>query len=191
MSTTPSQPLNPLACQTLALVKEALQTSDAASVVQVIRLIREIADKGHSMPVQQLAEIIARDLTTMSKVLRAANTLGYNPEGIEVTTITQAINIIGFEKVRNLAISLLLVENAEGKVLAEESRAVAGLAVASGLVAQSIMEQKGRLDPEQSFVCAALRNYGKLLLTTFLLSEYQRARQLSATLGSDAAFRDV
>jgi hypothetical protein len=173
------------------VVKEALQTHEAACVAQVIQLIREMAAKGDSMPVQQLAEIIARDLTTMSKVLRVANTLGYNPEGVEVTTITQAINVIGFEKVRNLAVSLLLVENAEGHVVSQESRDVAGLALASGLVAQSVMEQKGLLDPEQSFVCAALRNYGRLLLTTFLLEDYRRARSLVGPLDPDTAYRSV
>jgi hypothetical protein len=58
-------------------------------------------------------------------------------------------------------------------------------------MAAELMRTSGLIDPELAFVCAALRNYGRMLMTTFLLDQYQAARRLVPKLGSDAAYREV
>lgn len=176
---------------TIGRIQEALQTSETASVTQVIELIETITAQSDTISVAALSEVIARDLTTMFKVIRMANTLAFNPEGTPITTISQAIHVVGFEKIRTLAVSLLLLENAERRSCSEESRGVAAIALASGLTAQTLAAGVPGCDPEQAFVCGALRSYGKLLLTTFLTKEYRQAESLSTQVPIDDAYREV
>lgn len=177
--------------RTLALLSEAMEAGKSLGISQVLQLIQEITSKADTISVSQLAEMVSRDLATMAKVLGVANTIGFNPTGVEVTTVQQAIQTIGFEKIRNIAIALLLLESAELGAIGREKQQVAAHALASGTLAQAIAEEKAGLDPEQVFVCSALRNYGQLLLVNFLPDQYTQARELMAQQNWDAACRSV
>ncbi|HQF40494.1 MAG TPA: HDOD domain-containing protein [Opitutaceae bacterium] len=103
---------SPLASQTIARIQQALRSNEAASLPEVIKLIEELSDRAFSISVQELADLISRDTMVTAKVIQAANTFGYNPFGHTVTTVTQAIHVVGFNKIRNLALSMLLIEKA-------------------------------------------------------------------------------
>jgi HD-like signal output (HDOD) protein len=177
--------------QTIQRIQEGLRSSETASIAQVIELIRTVTSQSDSISIEALSEVIGRDLTIMFKLIRMANTLAFNPEGTPVTTISQAIHVVGFDRIRNLAVSLLLLENAEGRQCSDESREAAGIALVSGLVAHTLARQRGLGDPEQAFVCASLRSYGQLLLTTFLPESYRQASNLAANAPKEQAFRTV
>ena len=177
--------------QTLRRIRTAQQDAQTACVTKVVHLIREIASKEHSMSVQHLAEIIAGDLASISRVISVANTLGYNPEGVPVTTLTEAIQVIGFKSVSNLAVALLLFDNGVAGTNSIECREISALALVSGLVAQTILERNKSPDADNAFICAALRHYGKLAAATLLLDEYRRVRAQERELGTDAAYRAV
>ena len=103
----------------------------------------------------------------------------------------QAIHTVGFEKIRNLTVALLLLENAESSGSGNLAPSVAALALASGLMAQTMVEKTGTGDPDQAFVCTALRNYGRLLLANFIPDRYRQAQELAVKAGWDAACRQV
>lgn len=187
MSQTVGEPGCSLATQTVARVREGLAHKETACVTQVLEIIQEMSDKADRLSVQDLAGIIGRDLTTVTKIMQAANCLGYNPGAVDVTTLTEAISVIGFEKIRNLAISLLLLETAEQRADASESQAVAAQALSSALTAQVIIQKTTSINADQAFVCAALRHYGHLLFSTFLADEYAEALDLSQDMPLNAA----
>jgi HD-like signal output (HDOD) protein len=182
-----------LAQQTIKRVSDGLVAGEAAGLSEIVELIQQLSSHALDTSVQELASLIGKDLVVTAKVITAANTLGYNPTGVEVTTITQAIQVIGFNKIRQLAISLLLIENAERTLNPSEKREIAALALCSGLMAESVMEKHGRTSPEHAFICASLRNYGRILMTTFMIDEYRRARSIAVQDGSteDEAFNQV
>jgi len=177
--------------QTIQRIQEGLRSSETASIAQVIELIRTVTSQSDSISIEALSEVIGRDLTIMFKLIRLANTLAFNPEGIPVTTISQAIQAVGFDRICNLAVSLLLLEDAEGRHCSAESREAAAMALVSGLFAQTVARHRGHADPEQAFVCSSLRNYGQLLLTTFLPEDYRQAIALTETSSKAQAFRTV
>ncbi len=174
----PEMPRQSLARRTIARLVEGMDSGPSAAITQVIQLIQEITAKADTISVDQLSELVGRDLAAMTKVLSVANTIGFNPSGAEVSTVHQAIQTIGFDKVLNIAIALLLLESCESGAAGKEKQNVSALALASGTLAQAILEQRGGADPDQAFVCAALRSYGQLLLVNFLPEEFQRARDL-------------
>ena len=173
-----------LAGQTVSRVREALSHQETACVTKVLEIIQEMSGKAEHMCVQDLADIIGGDLTTVAKIMKTANCLGYNPSGAEVSTVNEAIQLIGFETIRNLVISLLLLENAEKR--SGQVRSVAADALTSALLAHAIAPSAGA-NADQAFVCATLRHYGRLLLATFLPDEYQDTLDLAAGMPFDTA----
>jgi HD-like signal output (HDOD) protein len=183
-----------LASQTIQRIRDALEKGPIAGVPEIILLIQELTAKAFTITISELSELISRDVAVTAKVISAANTLAYNPTGVPISTITQAIHAIGFSKIRNLAISLMLIENVERTQTADEQKETAALALSSGLMAQAVAGKMGirLLDPEQAFVCASLRNYGRLLMTTFLIEDYRKAINLSQVKGNeDLAFKEI
>ncbi len=168
---------SPLASQTIARIQQALRSREAASLPEVITLIEELSSRAFSISVQELADLISRDTMVTAKVIQAANTFGYNPFGHTVTTVTQAIQVVGFNKIRNLALSMLLVEKALHGAQPEVLRESAALALCSGLFAQALTTIHPEQDSEQAFVFACLRHYGRLLLTTFLPEQFQQVHE--------------
>jgi len=182
-----------LAQQTIKRVSDGLEAGEAAGLSEIVELIQQLSGHALDTSVQELAGLIGKDLVVTAKVITAANTMGYNPTGVEVCTITQAIQVIGFNKIRQLAISLLLIENAERTLNPAEKREIAALALCSGIMAECVMEKHGSNSPEQAFICASLRNYGRILMTTFMIEEYRRARSIAMQSGAseDEAFNEV
>lgn len=176
---------------TIRRIREALESGRSAGVPEIIRLIQELSSKAFTITVKELADLIEQDVAISAKVISAANTLGYNPMGVPVSTITQAIQVIGFDRIRNLAISLMLMENAERSLSNAEQRQTSAIALTSGVIARSIMRNRGTNDPEQAFVCASLRNYGRLLMTTFLIEDYRDALALADQIGDDQAYKRI
>ena len=168
---------SPLANQTVARIQQALRSNEAASLPEVIKLIEELSHRAFSISVQELADLISRDTMVTAKVIQAANTFGYNPFGQNVTTVTQAIQVVGFNKIRNLALSMLLIEKALHGGQPEALRESAALALCSGLFAQALTTIHPEQDSEQAFVFACLRHYGRLLLTTFLVDDFRQVHQ--------------
>lgn len=189
MSDTTQQLTRSPAERTVATIREALSRGDTACVTQVLEVIQRLSNKVDELSVHDLAEIIGQDLTTVTKIMKAANCLGYNPGAAEVTTLPEAIGVIGFETIRNLVISLLLIESAEKRFGEEKSHEVAALALSTAMTAQAIARRTPGLHPEQAFVCGALRHYGKLLLSTFMPDEYLDAMELAHQMPVDVAFR--
>lgn len=186
---TPAADQSERARQTLARIRAALDAGKSAGIAQIVELIREVTCKFETISVQALGEVIGRDLLTMSRVISVAHTLGFNPEGVEISTISQAIHVIGFNKIRNLALSLMLMQNASSSA-ATEKRNVAALALVSGLIAQGVRSRQDPQDAEEAFVCAALRNYGRIMLANFLPEEYRAALSQANHRGEGPAFRE-
>lgn len=179
------------AARTLAVVRDGLERRETACVTQVLEIIQQLSGKVDHLSVQDLADVIGQDLTAVTKIMRVANCLGYNPTGIEVTTLPEAISVVGFENIRNLVISLLLMESAEKRSGRDGTQDVSGTALGSALLAQVLAQRIAGVNAEQAFVAGALRNYGKLLLSTFLPDDYLEATESGRGPALDAACTSI
>lgn len=177
--------------RTLAIVREGLARRDTACVTQVLEIIQQLSGKVDHLSVQDFADIVGRDLTAVTKIMRVANCLGYNPTGADVTTLPEAISVIGFENIRNLVISLLLMENSERRGGRDSSRDVSGTALGGALLAQVLAQRVAGVNAEQAFVAGALRHYGKLLLSTFLPDDYLEAAESGRGAAFDSACEKI
>ena len=178
MDTALTAPAESLEKRTLSALINGLESGKSAGLTQVINLVQDITARAETISVGQLAEAVSHDLATMTRVLEVANTMGYNPTSSGITTVPQAIQIIGFDKIRNIAIALLLLDHAGAGNGTEGKQNVAAYALTSGLISQSLLQQRPAVDAEHAFVCTALRSYGELLVSTFLPEEHAKARSL-------------
>lgn len=180
-----------LAKKTLERATSALKTGQLSTMPEIVQLVHTLSSKDTDISVQELAELVKRDPNVLAKVIMVANGFGFNPNGIKVETVSQAIQVIGFERIRTLAMSLLLVEQTNRNRSPAEQREAAAHALCSGFIAESVADAQRTVAGESAFVCAALRHFGRIVMTSFMTEEYRRARGLVEALPEDEAFRKI
>ena len=190
-SAAPNDPSHPVAALTVGRIHAGMESNLAPMISQLLRVIRDLSGKAENISVGDIAEFINGEPTILARIVTIASSVGYNTGGIEVTSVHQAISLIGFDRVRTLAISILLLESAHSESAAESNRELAGTALISGLVAAEMCRRKVSADAEMAFICGALRNYGRILASTFLPREYAEMQKLSSRIGSEPAFQQV
>jgi HD-like signal output (HDOD) protein len=178
------------ATQTFDRARAALQSGRGAGLPELLKLIETLTTNHAEVSLDQLSELIEKDAAVLSRVLGVANTVAHNPGFTPLASITHAIHQIGFTRVRNLALSLMLVENA-GLRNAPEQREAAAHALCAGLLAQGCAQSLGSIDPDLAFACAALRNFGNILLPAVSIDHYREVIERLKTKPEDIAYRGI
>lgn len=167
----------PLARRTLERVQSGLKAGYGASLPELVKLVHSLSHNVTELSIHELAEAIERDPAVLSRVITTANTVGYNPSSTPIASLHQAIHLVGFNRVRTLAMSLMLLERAQHASSTDAQRVAAAVSLASGLMAQRSAALGAGIDPDEAFVCASLRNLGRLALTTFFPEPWERVRE--------------
>ncbi|TVP54284.1 MAG: HDOD domain-containing protein [Halomonadaceae bacterium] len=130
-------------------------------LAETLREISQLTDSSKST-VNQLADVILKDAHLTSQVLRLSNTVFYNHSRLPVSTVSRAITLIGFNPVRAMAISSLVIDallgrNPRGQLMRCLARALHGAVQARCLLPGNRHEQK-----EEVFIGALLSNIGEM-----------------------------
>ncbi len=153
------------------------------------RIIYALGKDTSEISLADLAELIEQDSQILSRIISTANTLGYNPGNTRITSAAGAIHVVGFNRIRSLALSLTLMEHA-GRTHGGSAHAeMAALSLCSGLVAQASANEGALLDPDLAFVCGSLRNFGRLLLSTLAAEDLKKTQEEFVEGGEDEAYR--
>jgi HD-like signal output (HDOD) protein len=120
-----------LAERTLERATAAMRSGPAAYLPEIVKLLGTLSANSVQVSVSELADVIQTDPVILAKVIGAANTYGYNPTGIPVTTVTQAVHVIGYERIRTQAMSLVLMKHANGPQSPDERQNAVAFALAS------------------------------------------------------------
>jgi HD-like signal output (HDOD) protein len=180
---------NETARLTVKRINAGLESSLVPMIGQILRIIRDISGKSDRMSVGDLVEFINGEPTIMARIVSIASSVGYNSSGAEINSVHHAISLIGFDRVRTLAISILLLESANSEHTAKANRELAGTALIGGLVAAEMCRRKVSADPDLAFICGALRNYGRMLAATFLAKDYADMLKNPSKSSADETFR--
>jgi serine/threonine protein kinase len=157
--------------------------SDFPAMSAAIGTINQMAMSDRS-DAASLANAILKDLALTNKVLRLANSAFYGHAGAgRVSTVSRAIVILGFETVRNLAISLTLFENIRDKQHAQALRDEFLRANHRGLLARALAEQHDPGLGEQAYICGLFHHLGGLLAQYYFREESEAIRRLQLAEG--------
>ena len=109
-----------------------------------------------------LSEVVGHDASMASRLLRIAGSTLFNLQGRKIETISAAIVLIGFDAVRELAVSLALIEHVlQGR---QHHRVTQHMGRAFHAAAQAKAFARFRKDkcPEEVFVAALLQQLGAM-----------------------------
>jgi len=129
--------------------------------------------------VGELADKVARDQALAAKTLRIANSSFYGLSR-KVTTIQQAITILGFDSVRALIAAAAVTDIFSGSVQGDfDFKAFWRHAIGTGLCAKMLAREL-KLNQDYAFVCGLLHDIGRLVLVTRFPEQYAAAMRYRA-----------
>ena len=158
-----------------------------------MRIINYIDDP--DAEISQLAKLISMDQALTTEVLKLANSAYYGfPR--RVSTISEAVVILGFSTTRSVVWSVILSSTLKkpvlGYALPEGAlwRHSVAVAVGSKLILQHA-KVKG-VNMEEAFVAGLIHDIGKLLLATYVAGAYEEiVKVISQGRSFDEAEREV
>jgi serine/threonine protein kinase len=136
--------------------------------------------------ISSLANTILQDFALTNKILRLVNSVGFGGGG-RISTISHAVLILGVDQVRNIAVSLMLVEHLQNKAQASALRDEFVKTLFSGVLARNVAPKAALRDPEEAFICALFHNLGRLLCLFYFPEEWTEIQRLVTVERKDEA----
>ena len=151
------------------------KTDFPALSAAVVRIQRVASSDTESL--QSLSEEILNDVALTNKLLRMVNTARFTAAaGGGIATVSRAVALVGFAGVRNMALSLVLLEHMGDKAHAAQLKEEFLRALMAGTLADCLTPQTR--DGEDAFLGAMFQNLGRLLTEYSFPEEATRIRQL-------------
>ena len=151
--------------------------SDFPALATSITRIQALSGS-ESESLHTLCDEILKDVALTQKLLRVVNTTHYRRASTDpISTVSRAVSLIGLAGVRNLALSLMLLEHMEDKVHAQQLKVEFLRTVMAGTLASELSHQSR--DAEEAFLGALFRNLGRLLVAFYLPEDAEQIRALT------------
>ncbi len=127
---------------------------------QTLLRIVKITDNDRAT-VSRLAEAIMYDADLASNVLKLANSAMFNPSKTSINTVTRAIMVIGFNSVKSMAITSLLVDNLKNSAHKANLYQCLARSIHAAIHAKSLAQHYPIGTQEEIFVDTILFNIGE------------------------------
>ena len=125
---------------------------------------------------------ILSDFTLTQKVIRLANSAMYAGIGGEITTVTKAAVVLGFDAISHLALSVRFVDKlSAGSPDSATSRTEMIKALVAGDIARKIAAKANLADSEEAVICALMHHLGRLLLVFYFPDEWLEIQKISVS----------
>ncbi|WP_297797649.1 HDOD domain-containing protein [uncultured Marinobacter sp.] len=147
-------------------------------LANTLKRITELTDSTNST-VNELANVILNDAQLTSQVLRLSNTVFYNQTRTQVSTVSRAITLIGFDSVKSMAISSLIVDSLLQRNDRPHLLRCLARAIHSAVQARCLTPRRNENALEEVFIGALLMNIGEL---AFWSCETEQATELEQRL---------
>jgi HD-like signal output (HDOD) protein len=130
-------------------------------------------------PASALASVVLQDPSLTARLLKLANSIVYNPSATAISTVTRAVIVLGFDAVRDLCLTLTLVDTLlQGPAKARLERELAH-AMHAATQARALAAARGDKSPEEVFIATLLYRVGELAFWCFGNEYCERVEQLA------------
>ena len=146
----------------------------SASIGRIQRLTASEHESLHA-----LSAAILEDVALTQKLLRLVNTAMFSHAGAgSIGTVSRAVALVGFGGVRNLALSLLLLEHLGNRSHAQRLRQVFLRVLLAAMLASAVArgEWGGEAAGEEAFLGTLFQSLGRLLLEHHFPEDAARVR---------------
>ncbi|MBS1130327.1 MAG: Protein kinase:GAF [Proteobacteria bacterium] len=162
------------------LLRRMRHKSDFPALSESVSAINKIANS-ETESIDKLSNTILKDFALTNKLLRLVNSAYFRPAGGgSISTVSRAVIVLGFEAVRNIAITVLLFEHLQNKGNANQLKEDFLRANLAGVLAKDIGATAHMRDLEQSFICALFHSLGRLLSQFYFPEESDEIRRVMA-----------
>ncbi len=156
------------------------------SLPDVVIKIRNMLEKDTADFVQ-ISQAVSVDPVLVSRLFVFANSAYYNRANVKTDTLESAIGRLGFEVVRNTAMSIAMKQLYEAEKhshSAKHLRAVWANGMKLSCMAYAVAKRRPDLNEETAFLCGLLHEVGKLYIIT-------KAEDFPELLGDEKSMRAV
>lgn len=138
------------------------------SLPDVVMKIRGMLERD-DCDFERISQAVSIDPVLVSKLFVFANSAFYNRANIKIETLDGAIGRLGFEVVRNAAMSVAmkqLYNSDKNDGAAKHLRAVWARGMKLSSMAYAIAQERSDLNQETAFLCGLMHEVGKLYILT-------------------------
>lgn len=169
------------------LLRRMKHKRDFPALGQSIVRIQHVASS-ETESLNSLSEEILKDVALTNKLLRMVNTVHFANAGAgNISTISRAVALVGFAGIRNMALSVVLLEHMQDKGQAAQIKEEFMRALMAGTLASELTPSPR--EAEESFIGAMFQNLGRMLTEYYFPDEAQQIRQQTRKAGAAALDR--
>ncbi|MDD5176239.1 MAG: HDOD domain-containing protein [Sterolibacterium sp.] len=175
------------------LLRRMRYKSDFPALSDSVSSINKLSDS-EKESITKLSDTILKDFSLTNKILRLVNSAFYRQAGGgSISTVSRAVVVLGFDAIRNIAITVLLFEHLQNKANAALLKDAFLRANLSGLLARDISKSLVPRDAEEAFICALFQGLGRLLAQYYFPDEIVEVRKVMEQRNcvEEAAVRQV
>jgi eukaryotic-like serine/threonine-protein kinase len=168
------------------LLRRMKHKSDFPAFSKYLIEINKLASAESQASTSELANLILRDYSLTTKLLKLVNSAFYG-SGDGITSVSQAVLVLGFEQVRIATTSLMLFTHLQKKSKSAALTDALLLSFMSGIMARDIAARLENFDKEEACICSMFRNLGKHLAIYYFAEEFAEIQDLMERRGIDEA----
>lgn len=167
------------------LLRRMRHKSDFPALSDSIARIQRIASSENES-LANLSNEILKDVALTNKLLRLVNSAHFSHAGGgSISTVSRAVALIGFAGIRNMALSLVLLEHMHDKGHANQLKEEFLRALMAGSLAGEMC--RVAREGEEAFIGAMFQNLGRLLTEYYFPEEARQIRSAVASSVRDAS----
>lgn len=164
------------------LLRRMQRKKDFPSISRVLTDINRLTDDGDTSSTEKLANVILRDYALTNKLLKLVNSAFFSGVGGgEVTSVSKAVVLLGFKKIRSVANSLAYFRGVQGSPDNVRLRDSMIRSFLSGLLTRHLVQRAKRGDPEEGFICGLFQNLGENLAAYYFPDDLDEILAMTRT----------
>jgi HD-like signal output (HDOD) protein len=178
---------------TLAFVLKRIERrGEFPAISRTLADVNHLTSDDNQSPLSRLATVVLRDYALTSRLLKIANSAAYARVSGNVKTVTEAINLLGVNQVRQICNGLACFSHFGQRESDRRLREGSIAAFISGLIARHLAVMLRRQDPEEAFLASMLLDLGGMLALFYFPEEFGEMNELvSAGASMEEASRTV
>ncbi len=161
------------------LLRRMRHKSDFPALSDSVARIQRVANSEDDS-ISDLTHEILKDVALTNKLLRLVNSVHYaHASRGTISTVSRAVSLVGFNAVRNMALSLVLLDHLQDRQHASQMREEFLRAMMAGSVASELCATAQA--SEEAFIGAMFQNLGRMLCEFYFPEEAREVRDLVAS----------
>ncbi|MBX3619979.1 MAG: protein kinase [Rhizobacter sp.] len=166
------------------LLRRMRHKSDFPALSSSVVRIQRVANSDNES-LSSLSGEILKDVALTNKLLRMVNTARYSHAGGgNISTVSRAVALVGFAGIRNMALSLVLLEHMHDKAHASQLKEEFLRSLMAGSLAGELCG--AQREGEEAFIGAMFQSLGRLLTEFYFPEEARQVRSLVAAAAGKA-----